>query len=92
MLSGSPVPGSSLALALKVRTRPVTPSTSGGREELPKSTVEEQEEEMDATESDDVNQAKDRTHCNVPLAIAPCSACCQVESDSQPNERTKTTI
>ena len=59
MSLGSPVPGSSLALALKVRTRPVTPSTFGGQEELPRSTVEEEEEEMDTTESDDADQAKD---------------------------------
>ena len=59
MSLGSPAPGSSLALALKVRTRPVTPSTFGGWEELPKSTLEEEEEEMDAAESDDANQAKD---------------------------------
>ena len=59
MSLGSPALGSSLALALKVRTWPVTPSTFGGREELPRSTVEEEEEEMDAVESDDANQAKD---------------------------------
>ena len=59
MSLGSPTLGSSLALALKVRTRPVTPSTFGGREELPRSTVEEEEEEMDATESDDADLAKD---------------------------------
>ena len=59
MSLGSPVPGSSLALALKVRIRPVTPSTFGGWEELLRSTVEEEEEEMDAVESDNANQAKD---------------------------------
>ena len=59
MSLGSPALGSSLALALKVRTPPVTPSTFGGWEELPRSTVEEEEEEMDATESDDADQAKD---------------------------------
>ena len=59
MSLGSPVLGLSLALALKVRTRPVTPSTFGRREELPRSTVEEEEEEMDAAESDDTDQAKD---------------------------------
>ena len=59
MLLGSPVPGSSLALALKVRTRPVTPSMFGGWEELPRSTMEEEEEEMDAAESNDADQAKD---------------------------------
>ena len=58
MSLGSPALGLSLALALKVRTRPVTPSTFGGREELPRSTVEE-EEEMDDADSDDANQAKD---------------------------------
>ena len=59
MLLGSPVPGSSLALAVKVCTRPVTPSTFGGREGLPRSTVEEEDEEMDAAGSDDTNQAQD---------------------------------
>ena len=59
MLLGSPAPGSSLALALKVRTRPVTPSTFGRREGLPRNTVEEEEEEMDAAESDDTDQAQD---------------------------------
>ena len=59
MSLGSPALGSSLALALKVRTQPVTPSTFGGWEELPRSTVEEEEEEMDAAESDDADQAKD---------------------------------
>ena len=58
MSLGSPAPGSSLALALKVRTRPVTPSTFGGQEGLPRSTVEE-EEKMDAVESDDTDQAQD---------------------------------
>ena len=59
MSLGSPALGSSLALALKVHTRPVTPSTSGGWEELPRSNVEEEEEEMDATESDATDQATD---------------------------------
>ena len=58
MSLGSPALGSSLALALKVHTWPVTPSTFGGREELPRGTVEE-EEEMDAAKSDDADQAKD---------------------------------
>ena len=59
MSLGSPALGSSLALALKVRTRQVTPLMFGGWEELPRSTVEEEEEEMDATDSDDADQAKD---------------------------------
>ena len=59
MSLGSLVPGSSLALALKVHTRLMTPSTFGGREELPRSTMEEEEEEMDAVESEDADQAKD---------------------------------
>ena len=50
---GSPAVGSSLTLALKVRTRLGTPSTFSGWEELPRGTVEEEEEEMDATENDD---------------------------------------
>ena len=49
MSLGSPVPGSSLGLALNVRTWLVTPSTFGIREGLPRSTIEEDEEEMDAT-------------------------------------------
>ena len=59
MLLGSPAPGSSLALALKVHTQLVTPSTFGGQEGLPRSTVEEEEEELDAAESDDADQAQD---------------------------------
>ena len=59
MLFGSPAPGSSLGLALKVCTRPVTPSMFGGWEGLPRSTVEEDGEEMDAVGSDDANQAQD---------------------------------
>ena len=59
MLLGSPAPGSSLGLALKVRTRPVTPSMLGGREGLPRSTMEEEEEEMDAAGSDDADQPQD---------------------------------
>ena len=59
MSLGSPVPGSSLGLALKVPTWPVTPSTFGIREGLPRSTVEEDEEEMDAAGSDNANQTQD---------------------------------
>ena len=59
MSLGSPAPGSSLALALKVRSRPVTPSTFGRREGLPRSTVEEEDEEMDAAGSDNADQAQD---------------------------------
>ena len=59
MLLGSPVPGSSLGLALKVPTRLVTPLTFGVREGLPRSTVEEDEEEMDAVGSDNADQAQD---------------------------------
>ena len=58
MSLGSPAVGSSLALAIKVRTRPGTPSTLGRWEELPRGAVEE-EEEMDATENDTANQATD---------------------------------
>ena len=42
-----------------MRTRPGTPSTFSGREELSRDTMEEEEEEMDAAEKDDANQAKD---------------------------------
>ena len=58
MSLGSLALGLSLALAPKVCTWLVTPSTFGGWEELPRSTVEE-EEEMDDVESDDADQAKD---------------------------------
>ena len=58
MSLGSPAVGSSLALAIKARTRPGTPSTFGGWEELPRGVVEE-EEEMDATENDNADQATD---------------------------------
>ena len=59
MLLGSLALGLSLAMALKVCTRPVTPSTFSRWEGLPRSTVEEEEEEMDAAESEDADQAKD---------------------------------
>ena len=59
MSLGSPAPGSSLALVLKVRSRPVTPSTFGRWEGLPRSTVEEEDEEMDAAGSDNADQAQD---------------------------------
>ena len=51
MSLGSPAVGSSLAI--KVHARPGTPSMFGGREELPRGAVEEEEEEMDTTENDD---------------------------------------
>ena len=57
MSLGSPAVGSSLALAIKARTRPGTPLTFGGREELPRGTIEE--EEVDAAENDDAEQATD---------------------------------
>ena len=59
MSLGSPVLGSSLGLALKVRTRPLTPLMFGVWEGLPRSTMEEDEEEMDAAGSDDADQAQD---------------------------------
>ena len=59
MSLGSPAFGSSLALALKVRTHLGTPSMLGGWEELFRGAVEEEEEEMDAAENDDTDQAKD---------------------------------
>ena len=58
MLLGSPAVGLSLALAIKARTCPGTPSTFSGWEELPRGAVEE-EEENDATENEDVDQATD---------------------------------
>ena len=58
MSLGSPVPRSSLALALKGCTQPVTPSMFCGWEGLPRSTIEE-EDEMDTAGSDDANQAQD---------------------------------
>ena len=56
MSLGSPAVGSSLALAIKARTCPGTPSTFGRQEGLCRGAVEE-EEEMDAVENDDANQA-----------------------------------
>ena len=58
MLLGPPAVGSSLALAIKARTRPGTPSTFGGWEELPRGAIKE-EEEMDAAENDNAEQATD---------------------------------
>ena len=92
MLLGSPVPRSSLGLALKVRTWPATPSTFSVWEGLPRSTVEEDEEEMDVMGSDNADQAQDCTHRDVHPASAPCSARRRVESDNQPNGMTKMTI
>ena len=57
MSLGSPAVGSSLALAIKARTHPGTPSVFGGWEELPRGAIEE-EEEMDAVENDDADQTK----------------------------------
>ena len=60
MSLGSPAVGSSLALALNVRTCPETPSMLGGREELPRGGVEEEEEEeMDAREDDNTDKTGD---------------------------------
>ena len=59
MSLGSPAVTSSLALALRVRNRPGTPATPGGREESPRTAVEEEEEEMDTVEDDDANQTED---------------------------------
>ena len=59
MSLGSPAPGLALALALRVHTWPVMPSTFGGWEGLPRSTVEEEDEEMDAVGSDGADQAQD---------------------------------
>ena len=55
MLLGSPAGTASLALALRVRTRPVMPATVGSRGEPPAHDVKE---EMDATE-DDAEEEKD---------------------------------
>ena len=85
-------PDRALGLALKVRTQPVTPSMFGIREGLPRCTMEEDEEEMDAMGSDGTDQAQDWTHRDVHPASAPCLACHRVESDNQPNGMTKMTI
>ena len=50
------------------------------------------EEEMDTVGSNDTDQAQDWTHRDIHPASAPCSVCRWVESDSQPNGITKTTI
>ena len=59
MSLGSMAVGSSLALAIKVRPHLGTPWMFGGREELPRDAIEEEEEEMDTTENDTADQAKD---------------------------------
>ena len=56
MSLGSPAVGSSLALAIKARTCPGTPSTFGRWKGLCRGAVEE-EEEMDTAENDDADQA-----------------------------------
>ena len=58
LLLGSPAVGLSLALAIKVRTRPGTPLMFGRWEELPRGAIEE-EEEMDTKENNDTDQATD---------------------------------
>ena len=58
MSLGSPAVGSSLALAIRVRTFLGMPSMFGRQEELPRGAIEE-EEEMDATENDDADQVSD---------------------------------
>ena len=58
MSLGSPAVISSLALALKVRNHPGTPSALGGPEERPRTTAEE-DEDMDAAEDDDADQTED---------------------------------
>ena len=55
MLLGSPAGTVSLALALRVRTHPVTPMTFSSRREPPAHDIEE---EMDAAE-DDAEEEKD---------------------------------
>ena len=59
MSLGSLAVGSGLALALKVHNCPGTPSMFSGREELPRGAIEEEEEEMDATENDSADQTED---------------------------------
>ena len=59
MSLGSPAVMSSLALALKVRNCPGTPSMFGRQEEMPKTAIEEEEEEIDTAEDDDANQTED---------------------------------
>ena len=59
MSLGSLAVGSGLALAIKVCTHSETPSTFGGWGELTRGAVEEEEEEMDAAETNDTDQARD---------------------------------
>ena len=56
MSLGSPAVGSSLALAIKARTCPRTPSTFSGWEGLPRGAVKE-EEEMDTAANDNADKA-----------------------------------
>ena len=58
MSLGSPAVISSLALALKVRNCPGTPSAFGGLEERPRTAAEE-DEDMDTAEDDDAEQTED---------------------------------
>ena len=59
MSLGSPAVMSSLALALKVRNRPGTPSALGGLEEWPRTAAEEEDKDMDAAEDNDADQTED---------------------------------
>ena len=59
---------------------------------LPRSTVEEEHEEMDAAGSDDTDQAKTELIATSTRPSGLVRRTAGVESDSQPNGRTKTTI
>ena len=59
MSLGSVAVMSSLALALKVCNHPGTPSAFGRWEELPRTAVEEEDEDMDTVEDDDADQTED---------------------------------
>ena len=70
MSLGSPALGSSLTLALKVRSHPGTPSALSRQEELFRDVVEE-EEEMDDAENNDADQTKDRTGHHALFGMSP---------------------
>ena len=79
MSLGSPALGSSLTLALRVHTRPGTPSALGRQEELFRDAVEEKEE-MDTARMMTLTKPK------TELAIAPCLAHRRVRSDNHLKE------
>ena len=83
MCLGSPAETASLALALRVHTRPVTPVIFSSRTEPPAHDVEE---EMEAAE-DDTKEERDED-CRWTRLIHPASTPCLVHRWVKPEDQT----